>query len=371
MTTSGDDRSGNGDAASDGAARLDRLEQQFAEIQRLAHLGSWEWQIASNVVSWSDELYRIYGVAPGEFEATYEAFLERIHPEDRAMVNDTVQRAYAERSAYAFDHRLVRPDGSVRWLHGRGNVIAGEDGAPQRLYGVAIDITERKRSEQFLREFIANASHELRTPAAAITHAIHVLADDTLTADERSAVMDALTRQSERLHALSTNLLDLAALDEGARSLMLGRVALAEQVAKAAVGSRPVDGAMPTIEMDADISVVAEPTALDRVFVNLFDNAYRHGGGVVSVTASRHGGEVIVEVRDEGPGVGDDDVQDLFAPFAKGRTSTQGSGLGLAIVRKLMEAFGGAISYHHAEPHGSVFTLRFAGSHDDDPDHRG
>ncbi|MEO7429308.1 MAG: PAS domain-containing sensor histidine kinase [Acidimicrobiales bacterium] len=353
------------------AARLARLEAQFAEIQRLAQLGSWEWDIVANVVTWSDELYRIYGVAPGAFEATYDAFLGRIHPDDRDMVNDTVQRAYAEHASYAFDHRFVRPDGSVGWLHGRGNVLADEQGEPVRLYGVAIDITVRKRSEQFLREFIANASHELRTPAATIAQAAHLLANDTLAPGDRAAAMDALTRQAERLRDLSTNLLDLAALDEGAHTIMLGPVALAELVRNAAASSPQPGNATLTIDIDAALAVRADAAELERVFFNLLANAHEHGGPNVAVTARRQAREVIVEVGDDGPGIPDDYLQDLFAPFAKPRTTGQGSGLGLAIVHQLMAAFGGTISYHHAEPHGAVFVLRFAVAYGDDPDHRG
>lgn len=351
------------------ADRLARLRSQFAEIQRLAQLGSWEWDIPGNVVTWSDELYRIYGVSPDKFEATYEGFLERVHPDDREMVNETVQRAYGDRSSYAFDHRLVRPDGSVRWLHGRGNVIADENGEPQRIYGVAIDVTARKRSEQFLREFIANASHELRTPAAAIGQAAHLLASGTLSEPDRAAAMDALTRQADRLRTLSTDLLDLAALDEGAHSMLLVPVVLEEHVRAAAAAAPGADAVALTITVDPDLVVLADPVELERVFVNLFSNAHEHGGPNVSVSARRSGDEVIVDLTDDGPGVPHDDLENLFAPFATSRTGGRGTGLGLAIVNELMTAFGGAISYQQAEPHGAVFTLRFAVPHGDDPDH--
>ncbi|HEY8620344.1 MAG TPA: HAMP domain-containing sensor histidine kinase [Dermatophilaceae bacterium] len=283
-------------APTDVCARLHRLERQLAQIQRLAQFGSWEWDIAKNVVTSSDELYRICGVA--------------------------------------------------------------------------IDVTERRRSEQFLREFIGNASHALGTPAAVIMQAAHVLADDALGAKDHEAAMGALLRQSKRLHDLSTNLFDLVALDKGAPSvmlglsIMLGPVALADRVRKAAAAIPPADGATPTIDITidiaADIAVLAEPSELERVFVNLLDNAQTHGGPNVSVTASRLADEVIVDVRDDGAGVPDDHLQDLFAPFAKRQTAGQGPGLGLAIVHQLMVAFGGAVSYHRAKPHGSVFTLRFS-----------
>jgi len=352
--------------ARDAVARLHRLELHFAQIQRLAQLGSWEWDIASDVVTWSDELYRMCGIAPGEIHATYEALLGRIHPDDRDLVNDAVRQAFADRGSFAFDHRLVRADGDVRWFHGRGSVIADEHGEPQRVDGVVIDITERKRSELVLQEFISNASHALRTPAAAIIQVAHVLGDTTLRSEDREAAMGALGRQSQRLHYLATNLFDLVALDKDTPSVMLGLsvmlgpVPLADGVLKAAASSPPAGDAKLRIDIDPDIAVLAEPIELERLFANLLTNAHTHGGPNVSVTANRQADEVIVEVRDDGPGIPAEYQQDLFEPFAKRRSDGKGSGLGLAIVHQLMVTFGGTISYHDAEPHGSVFTLRFA-----------
>lgn len=353
------------DVEADAPARLHRLERQFAEIQRLAHFGSWEWDVATDVVTWSDELCRICGAEPGTLEPTYEAFIGRIHPDDRDVVDDAMKRTIADRASFAVDHRLVRPDGDIRWLHSRGNIIAAEHGEPN-LYGVAIDITDRRRSEQFLREFIGNAAHALGTPSAVIVQAAHVLADSSLGMADHEAAMGALARQSKRLRELSTNLFDLVALDTGAPSvmfglsIMLGPVTLADKVRKAAEGLSPLRGVALDIDVDDDIAVLAEPAELERVFVNLLTNAQIHGGPNISVTASRLAGEVIVEVCDDGPGIPNEYLQSLFAPFAKRQAAGQGLGLGLAIVHQLMRAFGGAVSYHRAEPHGSLFTLRFS-----------
>lgn len=362
----GGQKSPQQDDAVELSARLHRLESRFAEIQRIAQFGTWEWDIANDVLTWSDELYRIFGLAPGMRRLTAEAGLGRVHPNDRDKVRDVLKQAIADRSSYALDHRLVRPDGVVRWLHSRGSVLADEHGEPQRLHGVVLDVTDRKNSEQFLRDFIGNAAHALGTPAAVIMQAAHVLADTTVGAADRELAMGALTRQSKRLHDLSLNLFDLVALDKDAPSVMLGLsmllgpVPLADKVRKAAAASALADGENLTIEIGADITVLAEPIELERVFANLFANAQAHGGPNVSVTASRLADEVTVDVRDDGPGVTDIDQQrSLFAPFAKRQAASDGSGLGLAIVHQLMAAFGGAISYHHAEPHGSVFTLRF------------
>lgn len=352
----------------DPSARLHRLERQLAEIQRLCHFGSWEWDISTNVVTWSDELYRICDLATDEVEPTYEATIGLFHPEDRDMVTDTLHRAIAERSAWAVDARLVRPDGEVRWSQSRGDVTTAGGGVVQSMTVVTIDTTERRHSEQFLREFIGNASHAVGTPSAVIIQAAHVLADNSVGAKVHEQALGALVRQSKRLRQLSTDLFDLVALDKDAPSVMFGLsmlltpVRLADMVRKAATVLPPGDSPSLTIDIDDDIAVLAEATEIERVFVNLFANAHAHGGPNVSVAARRVADEVIVDVRDDGVGFTEVDQRSLFAPFAKrgAGVEDEGSGLGLAIVQRLVEAFGGAISYCNAEPHGSVFTLRFS-----------
>ena len=355
-----------GDDAMDVTARLQRLEHQFAETQRLAQFGSWEWDLATDVVTWSDELYRICGVEPGTLELTVDAVISQYHPDDRAMVAEAVQRAIAEKGSWALDARLVRPDGHVRWLHSRGRVILDGHGEPQGFFGVAIDITERRHSEKFLRDFIGNAAHAIGTPAAVILQSAHVFAESTLGTAEYELALGALLRQSKRLQELWKNLFDLVALDKDAPSVMFGLsmllkpVPLADRVQRAAAASPRGDGATLTIDIGADLAVVAEPSELERVFVNLFAHAQTHGGPHVVVTAHRLDDEVIVEVRDDGPGVPSDEQPSLFAPFAKRRASGSGDGLGLAIAHQLMHAFGGAISFENADPRGAVFTLRFS-----------
>jgi len=130
-----------------------RAVEGLAEAQRVAHLGSWEWDIPHDRITWSDELYRLYGLQPGASRLTYESYLERIHPEDLALVRETVDRAYAERAPFEMEHRVVLPGGGLRWLHGRGRVVTDDSGAPVRMVGTSQDITDRKHVEE-LRESI-------------------------------------------------------------------------------------------------------------------------------------------------------------------------------------------------------------------------
>jgi diguanylate cyclase (GGDEF)-like protein/PAS domain S-box-containing protein len=123
-------------------------ERRLAEAQQLAHLGSWEWLIASNEVSWSAELYRIYGVDPARFDASYEGFVELVHPDDREMVGEAIATAMADVAPFEFEHRIVRPDGEVRTLQARGEVLVDASGEPVAMRGTGQDITERKNDEE-------------------------------------------------------------------------------------------------------------------------------------------------------------------------------------------------------------------------------
>ena len=131
---------------------LRRRGRQLTEAQQLAHLGSWEWNVRTNRVTWSDELYRIYGLAPQEFEATYEAYLELVYPDDRGLVRKAIETALHDLKPFAFEERILRPDGTIRTLQSQGEVVLDEDGRPLRLVGICQDITERKRTEEALRE---------------------------------------------------------------------------------------------------------------------------------------------------------------------------------------------------------------------------
>jgi PAS domain S-box-containing protein len=126
-------------------------EAQLAEAQRLAHLGSWEWDAAADRVVWSDEMYRLFGTEPGGMELSMEGYLERVFPADRERVRATVERALAEGGEYSLEHRVVRADGEVRWLAAAGAVLQRE---PPRLAGTALDVTERTQAEDREKELL-------------------------------------------------------------------------------------------------------------------------------------------------------------------------------------------------------------------------
>lgn len=130
---------------------LRKSESNLAEAQRLAHLGSWDWNIETNELFWSDEIYRIFGLTPKEFGATYEAFLASVHPDDREHVMKSVDDALQDNKPYDIEHRVVQRKGEIRVVNERAEVTFNSEGRAIRMIGTVQDITERKIAEEALR----------------------------------------------------------------------------------------------------------------------------------------------------------------------------------------------------------------------------
>ncbi|MBE0504375.1 MAG: EAL domain-containing protein [Desulfuromonadales bacterium] len=129
--------------------QIRKREQQLARAQKITHLGSWEWDLVNDHSSWSDELYRIFGLAPASIPASYKGFMERVHPEDRAVVKKVIQRALRIRQPFVYhDCRIIRPDGSIRTIHGRGEVILNNAGQLTSVIGTAHDVTEHRQLDE-------------------------------------------------------------------------------------------------------------------------------------------------------------------------------------------------------------------------------
>jgi len=134
---------------------VERSRTRLAEAERIARIGSWEWDIAENRIVWSDGLYEIYGITREEFDPTYRPSAERVHPDDRERVDAGVARALETCEPIDLEYRIVRPDGRVRRVHGRAEVIVGDDGRPVRLAGTAQDVTDVRATAEALSQAAA------------------------------------------------------------------------------------------------------------------------------------------------------------------------------------------------------------------------
>ena len=157
-------------------------EQQMAEAQHLAHFGSWEWDVGTGNIDWSDELYRLFGFEPGAERPKLELFMRRVLPDDRPRVERALEEALERCSDFAIDFRFTTPSGEVRWMHGRGEAVAADAGRPTRMRGTGHDITEEKRMQaalvkegvllRGLLQTVAVAANEATTVNGAIQVAI-------------------------------------------------------------------------------------------------------------------------------------------------------------------------------------------------------
>src|SRR5215472_7445511 len=127
------------------------VERQLAAAQQITHIGSWEWDVRANVVTWSDELYRIYGLEPRSCEIAYESFLARVHPDDRERTKQEVKSALVRGGDFAYPERIVRPDGSIRELETKGTVLLDERGHAARLIGTCRDVTDERERDKTIR----------------------------------------------------------------------------------------------------------------------------------------------------------------------------------------------------------------------------
>jgi PAS domain S-box-containing protein len=315
------------------------------EAQGLTHIGSWEWDIGRNRVNWSDELFRIYGLEPQSTEVTFESYLEHVHPEDRELVREAVQRAYAGGEPFLFEHRLVTRDGTVKWSQARGRVIADGRGVPIRMVGTGQDITERKRLDELRDSILSTVSHELRTPLTTILGFSMTLQErgDTLAEDLRIEMASHLTAQARKLDRLLSDLLDLDRLRLGHMPPNFSETDVAgvvKQVVQGFDSDHPI-----TMRGDPVVAEIDGPK-VERIVENLIANAVRHTppGTEIEVSVARGEGGVLITVDDRGLGVDEEEREAIFEPFTRGVGSVAerpGTGIGLSLVAQFTELHGG------------------------------
>lgn len=349
-------------ARTEHSRRERELTEQLLEAQQIARIGSWRWDIATNEITWSDQMYRLLGFEPGEFVPTGDAYAEHVHPEDRELSETKSRDALEHGTPLDYEHRFIRRDGSTLIVHTRGRVVRDDSGTPVRMIGTLQDVTEQREQEALRERFIANAAHELRTPLTSLLGFVEMLSRARHRLDESKlqTMFDAMTRSGDRLAVLIENLLDLSKLQAGQVTVDIEPVRIDTLAREVVASTPPPDGRRVEVEVTDTPIALADRHRLDQVVTNLLTNAYRYGGPNISLSGGRRNGDVFLSVTDDGPGVEEQLLGDLFQPFSRGSTSSTigGSGLGLAIVKMLVEACGGEIWHEPLEPTGARFCVK-------------
>ena len=358
------------------AAQRQESESRLHLALAAGHMGAWEWDIASGAVSWSEELELIHGLEPGTFGRTLDAFRCQVHPDNADRLERTIAAAIEMPEApYIVEFRIVRRDGVCRWLACNGRVVVDGKGTPIRMLGICRDVTERKRTEDAVREadrrkddFLATLAHELRNPLVPLragAAAIRKAGGDPETVLEYCTIME---RQLQQLTRLVDDLLDVSNLAQRGLTLQRSRIELKAVVRMALEQSRflveEADHKLSVRLPDDSIVLDADPVRLGQVLTNLLSNAvkYTPRGGQIELQAERDGHGVRVSVRDNGLGIPPDKLDTIFEMFGQldrsAETGYKGLGIGLTLVKALVRMHGGTVEAHsEGFGKGSVFHV--------------
>jgi PAS domain S-box-containing protein len=333
------------------------FEKHLAETQRLAHVGTWEWDVSNDSILWTDEHYRIFGLSRDSFTPSFRAALPYVHPDDRAALQAIVEHSIAEHVAFQCEYRVIRPDGAIRTVNALGawSGVPGE--SAHRMYGTAQDITQRKHIEDALRE----SEHRLRL----------------LLEERRRLSRDLHDKLLQDLYAIGLSLDGLrrtaADIAENAAVIVGGTIAILEGAITAA--RKLVDGSHPlsTHDLEQELKAIAAAAesvrpisvaanvdrgALDRIatparedVLNIVreavSNCLRHSdASMLIIAVDRSAIGVRVAVQDDGKG------------FEPGRRPP--TGRGLCNMASRARAIGGALEIRSRSPRGTLITLEIA-----------
>jgi PAS domain S-box-containing protein len=357
-------------------ARLTESERQLRQAQNIAHLGHWSVDLQTGALHWSDEIFRIFGRDPANFVPSYDNFYVCVFPDDREIVRASEQSA-AETGRHSVDHRVLRPDGTVRWVHEEAQAEFDAAGKPLRLTGTVQDITDRKQAEEALwrakndaeranqakSEFLSRMSHELRTPMNAILGFAQVLELEKINPEQLDYVHE-IRRAGDHLLELINELLDLSRIEAGKMAVVLQPVNVREatidalQITQSLISARQIGFIN---KCDARATVLADPVRLKQILVNLLSNAakYNRQGGRILLDCHRRDDEHLrLSITDTGPGIPPEKQAHLFKPFERLGAEfreVDGTGIGLALSRQLAELMGGTLGLNSTPGEGTTF----------------
>jgi PAS domain S-box-containing protein len=336
----------------------------------------------------SPQIEQIMGCTPKEFIAQPELWLDLIPDEEqRAEMRDTYLEAIRERRrGWTGEYRIRRRDGREVWVHDETTFVTDEQGHPLFLQGVMYDVTERKNSEQALREserrereaaerlrgldemkntFLAAVSHELRSPLTSILGLALTLERQSLSASDQSDLLGRLAMNARKLDRLLKDLLDIDRLSRGIVTPKCRPADLATIVGRT-VESLDVLGDRSILVRADPVVISVDPPKIERIVENLVMNAVRHTPDDVAIWVNvwAQDGGAVIAVDDDGPGVPDALRHEIFEPFRQGPTSSAhspGTGIGLSLVAMFADLHGGRAWVEDREGGGASFRVFLPG----------
>ncbi|MBX3199389.1 MAG: response regulator [Labilithrix sp.] len=359
--------------------RLASRLRLLGTMQEVARVGTWEWSLETNALTWSDELRRIFAL-PNGVEPTLDFFTKSLHPDDRDEFLAGVDAAVVERRPFHLRHRILLSDGTVRWLHCRGVIQQAADGTPVAVVGSSQDVTDHKMLEAqlLLSDRLASIgtmasgiAHEINNPLAYVATNLEVI-DRQLSASEARGLtasvpqlreaLDAARHGSDRVREIVRGLKTFARPEDQT----LAAVPLARVVDFAArIASREIESRARLVRQYAEVGqVVAIEARLTQLFVNLLVNAAHaiergtpDDNEIRVRIGEERAGRAFVEIHDTGSGIAAANLERIFDPFFTTKPTGMGTGLGLAICKGIVTDLEGEITVASELGAGSTFRV--------------
>lgn len=371
-------------------AALCASEERFERAVTAAHVGTWDWDLQTGQIVWSDENVRMFGLRAEDFDGRYETFTQCIHTEDRARIAEAVDRARKDRTLYDQEFRVRWPDGTERWLHATGQFIYDEAGRAVRMAGVVQDVTERKRAEEAMHQkeaqlrqaqkmevvgaLASGIAHDINNLLTVIYGSVEAARLVSPADPELAELLDRVEEAAQQAAGVTKGLLAFARQTPPEKKV----VNLCEVIDRA---TRFLKRMLPaTIELTVDrvenppIWVHGDETHLQQMVLNLAINArdaMPDGGslririahvpiadaGPLAETSADAVGFARLQVIDTGTGMSPEIMGRIFDPFFTTKPRGQGTGLGLAITRSIVEEHGGHLAVESASGKGTTFTF--------------
>ncbi len=364
---------------------LTRQQKRLSDAEALAHIGQWHWRIGQETLSFSDELYKIFGVTPDYFNPTLDTVNGMIHKDDADRMMQVFQRAIIEKKDYDMDFRIqISPD-ETRFIRCEGRCHIDEEGDVISLYGIMQDVTETMQREIDLRkakdtaerayaaksQFLANMSHELRTPLNAVIGFSEMMERQLLGPIGNDKYLDyikGIRESGEHLLDLISDILDMSKIEAGKYELALEEFHIAKVIRLAVhmTEGRALDNA---IRMNINIAneglkIVADRRAVMQMILNLLSNAIKFSkkNGIVNVALFERENHLSIKVQDNGIGIPANKLASITMPFEQGdldyTKEYEGTGLGLSITKELAEIHGGSLIIESEVGVGTLVTIR-------------
>lgn len=351
-------------------------KQLLQDAQRMAKIGNWELDLINNRLLWSDEIFRIFEIDKNYFQASYEAFLALIHPEDRDVVNGAYINSLETRKPYEIVHRLLMPDGRLKFVREQCESDYDPDGNPIRSIGTIQDITESIKNDLALQhaskmaslgEMAAGIAHEINNPLAIIQGKANqvIRAVDMIDFDKEKVKTDTMKIIStvERISNIINSLRSIsrnAEIDSGKPEDVQKILEEVLSLSRERFKCNSVELRQNIIDIPNQLQIICRPSEISQVILNLLNNAFDAVSPLdekwVELKAVISGPNIKIVVIDSGNGIPQPILEKLMQPFFTTKEIGKGTGLGLSISKKIIEKHQGKL-YYDIESKNTCFIV--------------